>query len=831
MRFYFLTIFTITLSSLKAESYKIHRLLILLLLIGSLNFALAQGGSSVSLVHVIPYDTCESLKVNGNYLYANNGKKVIIFSLANPALPDSIGSIMTPSVVNWIFPKGNMLFVGNYLAGLTIIDISNPSNPIIIGSWDTNGHTYGIYVKGDYAYIGDYSEGLHIVDVSDPTTPVHVSTTILGSYTVGIDIKGNYAFVANEFNGLKILDVNDVFSPIVIGSFNTNGITVDVKVQDDYAFVCDYYGGLRVLDVSNPILPIEISAFDTTGGDASGLCIKDSLLYLAYGDLGLRIFNINNPDSLLTVGRYDTDGRSRQVDIFSNYIYLADINGGLKVFLNELIQTNIPVITAFTDSLQGAGTNFWVDVQVGDSLNPVTDLFGVSFSLHYTNTQYIDVVSPYGSNVLPGNFMGSNVVFLPYVDDPNGQIDIGISRQAGQGGVSGYGPVARIQFSADLNTPHNTPVTFTIDNISAIDPNGAPIQLDPQDVTITITSTIVWPGDANNDGTANVADVLPLGLYYNSTGPARPNASMTWTGQICPPGWNPDQAAYADCNGDGVIDVADVLPIGLNYNQTHSKRSSQANWLTFGEEAPIPEIRTTVYDQNMKPTGLNAIANGEPFYIGLTIGKAEHYVGTSFTLDWRNGSSDMGGFTIDRSYGQNGLQIIGDWQPRLLAMNRISETEARCEFGFSLKNYQHSFNDSEVALIRCIRTGNASVPLTITDLVALDWEGRYYQANPMVGIEAKQEPLVIGKDFNLGNYPNPFNPATTIRFALPYSEKVWLTVYNTLGQEVAVLVNGRQLTTGQHEYHFDSSSLANGLYFYRLQVGQQVVTKKMLLMK
>jgi HAMP domain-containing protein len=80
------------------------------------------------------------------------------------------------------------------------------------------------------------------------------------------------------------------------------------------------------------------------------------------------------------------------------------------------------------------------------------------------------------------------------------------------------------------------------------------------------------------------------------------------------------------------------------------------------------------------------------------------------------------------------------------------------------------------------------------------------------------------------NFPNPFNPATQISFTLAKSEKVKLTVYNLLGKEVAVLVNGMR-SAGSQTVTFNANNLASGVYFYKLQAGSTVIAKKMMLLK
>ena len=79
-------------------------------------------------------------------------------------------------------------------------------------------------------------------------------------------------------------------------------------------------------------------------------------------------------------------------------------------------------------------------------------------------------------------------------------------------------------------------------------------------------------------------------------------------------------------------------------------------------------------------------------------------------------------------------------------------------------------------------------------------------------------------------WPNPFNPATTLRFALPELAQADLVVYNLTGRKVATLVDD-MLPRGVHEVTFDGSSLASGVYFCTLQAGSYTATRKVVLVK
>ena len=80
------------------------------------------------------------------------------------------------------------------------------------------------------------------------------------------------------------------------------------------------------------------------------------------------------------------------------------------------------------------------------------------------------------------------------------------------------------------------------------------------------------------------------------------------------------------------------------------------------------------------------------------------------------------------------------------------------------------------------------------------------------------------------NYPNPFNPVTTIKFDIPNDGVVQLEIFDILGRRIITLVDEYK-TAGSYEKVFNASSLASGVYVYKLQAGDFISSKKMILLK
>ena len=110
-------------------------------------------------------------------------------------------------------------------------------------------------------------------------------------------------------------------------------------------------------------------------------------------------------------------------------------------------------------------------------------------------------------------------------------------------------------------------------------------------------------------------------------------------------------------------------------------------------------------------------------------------------------------------------------------------------------------------------------------LKQIDFDGTY-EYSDVVEVDV-QAPLEFALD---QNYPNPFNPSTSIQYSIPETGNVRLAVFNLIGEEVAVLVNGT-VQAGHYEVSFNASSLPSGVYLYKLQSANSVEVKKMMLLK
>jgi hypothetical protein len=147
---------------------------------------------------------------------------------------------------------------------------------------------------------------------------------------------------------------------------------------------------------------------------------------------------------------------------------------------------------------------------------------------------------------------------------------------------------------------------------------------------------------------------------------------------------------------------------------------------------------------------------------------------------------------------------------------------------FLSTNNGTSWTQVNTGLLDTIATALA---ISGTNLFAGTYSGVWRRPLSEMITSVEESEARLPSPFTLGqNSPNPFNPTTTIRYGLLKASHVTLTVYNMLGQQVAQLVD-EQHQAGYHDVVFRGDGLASGVYFYRIQAGDFVASKKLLLLK
>lgn len=217
-------------------------------------------------------------------------------------------------------------------------------------------------------------------------------------------------------------------------------------------------------------------------------------------------------------------------------------------------------------------------VYVKVELTNVNDIYALYMKLkgNAAINSYLNYVG-YTTSSLLGT---GNSVFSTAPTVLNGVYDFGITKVGASNGYTGSGLFYTLKFvTKNVVIPNGTNFCFYIDDISATNSSGNQVGLTNQGLYCTTFNeqVLVWPGDLNNSKTVTTADILPIGYFYNSAGPARSNASIQWIGQPATL-WGYGQGSnngsaykvFADSNGDGIISNADQTAIGFNIGKNHA---------------------------------------------------------------------------------------------------------------------------------------------------------------------------------------------------------------------------------------------------------------------
>ena len=325
----------------------------------------------------------------------------------------------------------------------------------------------------------------------------------------------------------------------------------------------------------------------------------------------------------------------------------------------------------------------------------------------------------------------------------------------------------------------------------------------------------VWPGDTNNDGVVDEEDVLPIGIYWLSVGPKPVYGSFAWEAREAE-SWVPSEATFADASGSGRVDQNDLQPVGLN----------------FGESRVVS--KQSAYDQPIASITIQPKESGE---------QTELYIIT------KNEKADLSGIAFRMSVEGISRELWSvhsvtpmEWGEEWNNLGRLLNFTTRME------------NMMAAAMVhRGAVEPNRSLNLAKIVLNADDrWESpatvhllrsTVTQNREMVSLRnldlSKEMAVSIDDDHRterpeqtalLPNYPNPFNPLTTIPFTLSETSDVEIGIYDALGRRIAT-ISREALSAGTHTISFDASAHSSGIYYYRLRANGEIFSRAMTVIK
>ncbi|MCK6650073.1 MAG: PKD domain-containing protein, partial [Bacteroidia bacterium] len=339
----------------------------------------------------------------------------------------------------------------------------------------------------------------------------------------------------------------------------------------------------------------------------------------------------------------------------------------------------------------------------------------------------------------------------------------------------------------------------------------------------------VWPGDADGMSSVDNYDLLPIGLYYGQTGPARASVSNSWQaypasnwGILYPP-FSTD-IKNADCNGDGIVDDNDTLAINLNFSSVHplvqhpSDLRATDPMLTFTSSqsiyAPGDWVDIDIWvGSNLQPVyNLYGIAFNLQFDPNLTKAGTERLLYPIGLM----GAPGTHTLTIEKTDRTAGYAYG--------AITRKTHTNIS---GSGLLARFHFQIDSAISAVNTLF-------FTIDNYISNDSAGSFIPlTTSYYSIDIDPNPTTISSSFikesELSIYPNPYLGFTHINYSLPKNAFITLDVFNSIGQKIETLASENQ-QAGNHRYSFSAKAKGYepGVYFVKMTIDGVTTTKRII---
>jgi len=291
-------------------------------------------------------------------------------------------------------------------------------------------------------------------------------------------------------------------------------------------------------------------------------------------------------------------------------------------------------------------------------------------------------------------------------------------------------------------------------------------------------------------------------------------------------------AGKGDISLDGKVDVSDLLKLDhyLSKNKKEKLRQKskknadvdengkiededESDLLSYLHNGTFPKHQSRKGKATVEP-GQIQIDEDNQLEVPFSLNNAQNVRSVTLTLNYD--STKINYSTFSSLQLENGNIV-----------NALSNKKGKAVFRFIAPSSKNG--SFEIGKLVFKPSNNNIEDVLISTTYSIN--GDSVQQGPTVKLTGVKETKVIPEYFRLSqNYPNPFNPETKIRVWLPERSFVRLNIYNILGQKVATLFEGVK-KAGVQEFTWNAASFSSGIYFYRLEAGNFIQTKKMILLK
>lgn len=692
-----------------------------------------------------------------------------------------------------------------------------------------NGNSYEVYVRLYTDCAGGNPPGNIQLDVNAPSVGFNNSFTITLTASSQIDpLCSSYGNNSACNGGTLFGALENIYKAVLPLPANANDITLSVSR------CCRNAANTNLLNaaISNLYFESKMSTAGTIAGNSSPRFFNQPTLFMAPGQ------NRN-----LDFAAYDPDGDSLAYELVQTkksaaqfmqyaigYSATQPIASNLATVLDPL--TGLLNCTPIVDQLSA------ISVLVKEYRN------GIQIGSVLRNVE-LNVSSNAPGNTLPklGTINGGSAYFITACSndtlqfliesidpEPNQQLSIDVLQTPPGMSLAisslSLRPHIKATWAPDSTLVSNTPyILYFLVRDNNCPANG--YQMYAYKVFVAECSEDVLPGDANKDNVANMYDLLPIGLGFNTVGPTRNQPSLNWIPQTSLNwgqtfAWGTDYK-HADCDGNGIINADDATAILHNYNPLYQSRSA----IRSNPGGPVLTM-TPVYDTVLAGTQVTI-----PVTLGSANNTAVDVYGLVFSVSYNGDLIEPGSISV--TFPNNTWVASSD--PTISIWKDFSLFK-RLDLGVTRVDRTSRNGWGEICLVSFVMQDDITgkdlhtiVEFEFTDVWMVDHRGMELPVTPQTAYlvlkQAGTEDPVSGLNGldadKITVYPNPARDVLNINSPYNLSSVV---LHNTVGSVVKEII-----FSGNPQQTINIADLANGVYLLAIQDQQGNLTYKRFLKK